>query len=132
VSDFVDSLQDINKAIEHPHRRVATVLQPGGRFVEVTVMGHPQGDVIVTVANPSNYTFNATIEQRLYDNELQIVSICPPGCGDTSLPLATRTRLDQLADDVCAVLAQMGIKQCLMMAYNANTVYAFADGVESC
>ena len=120
ISDFSKSIGEIVDAVNHPHRRRAEVLREGGRIVEVTLMGDTKGKPILTIANVSNYTFNATIEQALYDAGLYIVSLCAPGCGRTDSARDGINRMDCLSMDSEAVLDQLSIQRCTMMAYNTN------------
>ena len=120
ISDFSKSIGEIVDAVNHPHRRRAEVLREGGRIVEVTLMGDTKGKPILTIANAANYTFNATIEQALHDAGLYIVSLCAPGCGRTDAAPEGMSRMDCLSMDSAAVLDQLNVQRCTMMAYNAN------------
>ena len=120
VSDFSKSIGEIVDAVKHPHRRRAEVLRERGRIVEVTLMGDTKGKPILTIANAANYTFNATVEQALYDAGLYIISLCTPDCGRTDPVPDGVNRNTCIAMDSMAVLDQLGISRCTMMAYNVN------------
>lgn len=120
ISDFSKSIGEIVDTVNHPHRRRADLLREGGRIVEVTLMGDTKGKPVLTMANASSYTFNAKIEQALYDAGLYIISLCAPGCGRTDLMPEGMSRMDCLAMDSAAVLDQLNIYRCTMMAYNSN------------
>lgn len=120
-SSFSKSIGEIVDAVTHPHRRRAEILREGGRIVEVTLMGDLLGDPILTIANAANYTFNAEIEQAFAAAGLYLISVCTPGCGKTDPAPRNEARQEYLAGDVSAVLDQLGIGRCLIMAYNANS-----------
>ena len=121
LSDFESNLQELKYAIKHPYRRQIEVLSHGRRRVELTLMGDHAGVPLVTIANATNYTFNAEIEKALYDQGMCIVSICTPGCGKTDLPPEGQSRNECLAADVETVLDQLNVDSAMMLAYNANS-----------
>ncbi len=126
VSDFATNIGVIVDAVNHPYRRRAEILREGGRLVEVTLMGDLQGDPILTIANAANYTFNANIEQKLFEAGLYIISVCTPGCGRTDRAPSGEERLDCLEGDVSSVLNQLNVERCPLMAYNANSPVCYA------
>ncbi len=132
ISDFSRSIGEIIDTANHPYRRCAEILQEGGRIVEVTLMGDTTGKPVLTIANAANYTFNATIEQALHDAGLFIISLCAPGCGRTDSVPESTNRMDCIAKDAAAVLDQLNIDRCTMLAYNANSpvCYELASRIE--
>jgi len=121
ISDFTKGIGEIVDAVNHPHRRRAEVLREGGRIIEVTLMGDTNGKPILTIANAVNYTFSEKIEQALYDAGLYIISLCAPGFGRTDPVPDGINRMDCLSLDSLAVLDQLRINSCTMLAYNANS-----------
>ncbi|MEM7260246.1 MAG: hypothetical protein AAF404_22975, partial [Pseudomonadota bacterium] len=121
LSVFENDLNEITRAARHPHRRSAEILCKGGRRVEVTLMGDFTGAPIVTIANATNYTFSADVEQTLHRHGLYIISVCSPGCGKTDRPPGKMSREECLTADVKAVLDQLEVNRALMLAYNANS-----------
>ena len=89
-------------------------------------MGDLSGDPVFTIANVVNYRFNADIEQQIFDAGLYLISMCAPGCGRTDPAPKQANRLDYLSDDANAVLDQLGIASCPMMAYNASSPVCYA------
>jgi len=125
ISDFTKGIGEIVDAVNHPHRRRAEVLREGGRMIEVTLMGDTKGKPMLTIANAANYTFNAIVEQALYDAGLYIISICAPGCGRTDPVPEGMNRIECVSEDSLAVLDQLRINSCTMLAYNANPPICF-------
>lgn len=121
LSAFESELSEITEAVRHPHRRQAEILCKGGRRIELTLMGDYSGAPIVTLATATSYTFNAEVEQALYDQGLYMISICMPGCGKTDPPPPGTSRCDMRLTDVKAVLDQLEIERALMLAYHANS-----------
>ena len=120
VSNFTRDISEITSAVEHPHRRKSINATQRGRLVEVTLMGDLAGDPMLTLANAANYTFNADVEQQLFDANLYIISVVTPGCGRTDPVPAGEARLNCISADVNAVLDQLGVMSCPMFVYNAN------------
>ena len=121
VSGFCTGFREIADAVSHPHRRSADVLRVGGRRVEVTLMGDVSGKPILSIANASNYTFNARVEEGLFTAGLCLIAVCAPGCGRTDRAPAGQSRLQCIARDIEAILDQLEVPSCLMMAYNASS-----------
>jgi len=126
VSTFIQDVGVIVDAVNHPHRRRAEILRAGGRIVEVTLMGDFSGKPMLTLANVANYTFNSTIEKSLYEAGIYIISVCTPGCGYTDSPPHGQSRLDCLSKDVEAILDQLEISHCSLLALNCNSALCFA------
>jgi len=125
VSDFSINIGAITNAVEHPHRRRAVILRKGGRRVELTMMGDFSGDPVLTLANITHYTFNAEIEQAFFDRQMCLISVCTPGCGQTDLTPSEMNRIDCIVEDIDAVLTQLVIEKCLMLAYNSNSALCY-------
>ena len=125
VSDFARDIGTLTNAIEHPHRRKSENIGEGGRMVEATLMGDFSGDPIVTIAAVSHYTFNAEFEQMLFDANLLLVSICPPGYGKTDPTPKDMSWIDQAGDDMLAVLDQLRIPRCILLIKYTNAAMSY-------
>lgn len=125
VAGFVSDIGEIANASVHPHRRKAEALRAGGRLVEITQMGDMSGKPILMIANVSNYTFNARVEQQLFDAGLYVISVCAPGCGKTNPAPKGESRRECIRDDIEAVLKQLGIKRCPILVYNSNSPVSY-------
>ena len=125
VSGFTSGIGSITNAVEHPHRRKSENIRQGGRVVEATLMGDFTGDPIVTIAAISQYTFNAEFEQLLFDANLVLISICPPGYGKTDPTPKGISWIDQTADDMLAVLDQLHIPRCILLIKYTNAPMSY-------
>ncbi len=128
VSEFTKDISEITNVLEHPHRRKAEQLIAGGRLVEFSTMGDSNGDPFVMIAAGGQYTFNAEIEQKLFDANLLVICICPPGFGSTDTAPDGVKWIDQSVEDVVAVLGQLDVKKCglLIKLTNAHIAYRAA------
>ena len=132
VSQFVDEIGLIAQVLRHPHRKRADILRPGGRSVEVTMAGDFAGLPVVFLQNALNYRFRAENEQLLHDTGLCMLSICRPGHGDTDPPAEGADALKTAADDIAAMLDQLGYNKAVLMT-STNTapfMYALAPMLE--
>ena len=125
VSDFTGNISEITSAIEHPYRRKTENVRAGGRVVEATLMGSFSGDPIVMIAGGSLYTFNAEFEQKLFDANLFVISVCPPSYGSTDSTPDGCLWIDQIAEDVCAVLDQLSIHQCVLLIKHTTAAMSY-------
>lgn len=125
VSDFTGNIGEITSVVEHPHRRKTENVRAGGRVVEATLMGKFSGDPIVMIAGGSLYTFNAEFEQKLFDANLLVISVCPPSYGSTDTAPEGVLWIDQIAEDVCAVLDQLSIHQCVLLIKHTTALMSY-------
>lgn len=94
-------------------------------MVEATLMGDLTGDPIVTIAAITQYTFNAEFKQMLFDANLLLISICPPGYGKTDPTPKDISWTDQTADDMLAVLDQLHIPKCVLLIKYTNAPMSY-------
>jgi pimeloyl-ACP methyl ester carboxylesterase/DNA-binding CsgD family transcriptional regulator len=116
LSDFTKEISPITDALTHPYRRRAIILREGGRRIEFTLMGDFNGKPMVTVATASFYTLTAEVEKVLHDEELCIISVCTPGCGQTDPAIDKAVRLQTFCSDIAAVLDLQKIDKCPLLA----------------
>ena len=133
ISQFVDKIGEIAEVLRHPHRKRVDIVRPGGRSVEVTLMGDFSGKPIVFIQNAANYTFERHIEKAFYDAGLCILSVCRPGCGDTVSEPDGASMSDTFAEDIIALLDQAGHQTCLVMSSNlsARLMYGISKQIET-
>lgn len=129
VSDFVTDIGAITDVLEHPYRRNAQLFVSKGRIVEVTIMGDFTGSALLHIPNGVVYTFNAAYEQALYQNKLFVISICPPGYGETDTVWAGAQRIECLEHDVVATLNHLNVNSCPIIATvtSSPVVYELAS-----
>ena len=82
----------------------------------------------MTIAAINQYTFNAEFEKMLFDANLLLISVCPPGYGKTDPTPKDNSWINQGCDDILAVLDQLNIPRCvLLIKYtNAHMSYRIA------
>lgn len=125
VSDFTRDIGNITAAVEHPYRRKSENVRAGGRVVEATLMGDFSGDPIVTISSVSQYTYHAEFEKLLYESNLLLISVCPPGYGKTDPALEKGSWIEQAGDDILAVLEQLSISRCTLLITYTNAPMSY-------
>ncbi len=125
VSDFVRNIDIISKKVNHPHRRRAELIIDGGRIVEVTLSGDPNGEPVFNLCNAAFYTFNQEIEHLLNENNVRIISLCLPGYGNTDPVPKDEQRQLRIREDVEQVLDMLKIDQCILMTTNTSPPITF-------
>ena len=125
ISQFVDQIEEIAEVIRHPHRKRVDIVRPGGRSVEITMAGDPNGTPLVFLPDITAYTFDSQIEQVFHDSGYCVYSLCRPGFGDTDPPLAGETRLETFAADLDALLTQLDCDHCALMSTVTSTGFMF-------
>lgn len=116
ISQFVDKISEIAKILRHPHRKRVDIVRPGGRSVEVIMSGDHSGKPMVYFPCIFSYTFAPRVEQLFYDAGICVLAVCRPGHGDTDPAVEGKTYFETAADDICAILDQLGHKSCLFFA----------------
>ncbi len=125
VSQFVDKISAIAEVLRHPHRKRADILRPGGRSVEVTMAGDFSGLPVVFLANSFIYRFESKNEQILHDAGLCMFSICKPGYGDTDPPVPGDCPIETAANDIEALLDQLGHEKTVLMTTNNASPFMY-------
>jgi DNA-binding CsgD family transcriptional regulator/pimeloyl-ACP methyl ester carboxylesterase len=94
----------------------AAVLRPGGRVCEVLISGSKTGRPVVVIGGILLRTFTPAVEELFAAANLQIITIMSPGLGKTS-PEPRGQSLDSCqAQDIEAVLDQLGIRSAVFIA----------------
>jgi len=116
ISQFVDKIDDIAKILRHPHRKRVDLIRPGGRSVQVIISGDHAGKPMIYFQSMYSYAFEPRVEQMFYDAGICVLSVCRPGYGDTDPALKDSLYFETGADDICALLDQLGHQTCLLVA----------------
>lgn len=116
VSQFVDKISEITKVLRNPHRNQVDLIRPGGRSVEVTICGDRTGKPLIFMQSLYTYTFEARIEKAFHDAGICLLCICRPGYGNTDPAPDGKTYIETIADDMSALLDQLGHDKCLIMS----------------
>ncbi len=120
-------IADVGTVIEqtqHPDRVEAKVLRPGGRTVEVIVAGDMAGYPVVLVPSPSLRAWPARIERAFKEARIQMITVVGPGFGASSHPHKDHDRVMCMAEDVVAVLDQLGQDKALLFTSNFGLKFA--------
>ena len=125
VSQFVDKVEAIADVLRHPHRKRVNVMRPGGRSVEITLSGDFNGQPFVFINSTVNYTFERKIEQIFFEAGICIFSICRPSTGDTDPPMEGVTAIETSAQDIEAVMDQLGHSKFFLMTSNLTIAFMY-------
>lgn len=110
----------INEEFSHPHRRIFSVMRPGNRTLEIVSAGKPDGRPVVSCNSFVFRTFPAWLEEELYQNNLKLYSIAPPGSGKTTPPLEDQTLEDCFAQDIVSLLDNIGCDKTVLSGAGTN------------
>lgn len=124
LSQFLGEIDAIAEVATHPHRRRAEVLRPGGRTLELVLSGDLSGQPVIFLSDVTQFTFPAVMEARFKAAGLCVISLCRPGAGTTSPPLAGSSYEACLAGDIIAVLGQLGRPRAKLMAHSLSSAIA--------
>lgn len=119
---FQSFVPKVANASKHPHRRELHMLRPGGRRLEVVVSGDPMGAPIFMLASTGPQKFAPKKTKKFKDAGLCIYSISPPGLGYTDPEPEGVGRIDCLAEDVTAVMEQLGVSAAPFLCVGPNLV----------
>ncbi|MFD0916759.1 alpha/beta fold hydrolase [Pseudahrensia aquimaris] len=125
LSQFVKEIEPIARIANRPERRRLDVLRPDNRSVDVLFYGDPQGLPVVFLHSVYYRSFPPFVEQQLHDAGLYFIAPGRPGFGATTKAAKGTSRFECLTSDVEAILDQMGIEKCVLIAQTASTPAAF-------
>ncbi len=117
---FQSFVPKVANAAKHPHRREVHMLRPGGRTVEVVVSGDMTGAPIMMLASIGPQKFPPIRTKKFKDAGFCIYTISPPGLGYTDPELDGTDRWECLAEDVSAVMDQLGVTTAPFLCFASN------------
>ncbi|SFS04971.1 helix-turn-helix domain-containing protein [Yoonia litorea] len=117
-SSLVEDMRPMLDLSEHPDRVEANILRPGGRVVEVVIAGDRQGIPIIVCPSTVLRTFPASAEHAFKQAGIQVISVMAPGFGKTSPECPGEDDLRVAADDILAVMDQLGLSQAKLLVTN--------------
>lgn len=129
VSQFFQDVQDVSEVASHPRRKRFDMLRPGGRSIDVTLAGKMDGALVVFIADTTQWTFHAHIEEAFHNAGLCVASLCRPGYGRTDPPPRGEEYDPCLADDIKALMVQTGTERCVIWGHNTSTPFAVRSGM---
>jgi pimeloyl-ACP methyl ester carboxylesterase len=124
LSQFASQLSDLAGVARHPHRKTAQILRPGGRTLDVVLAGDMSGAPVVFLSTLTHHTSPPRVEAELQGAGLLAVHLWRPGFGRTDPPPSNAAYAETLAGDLAAVLTQLGVDRCPLVALNAATLDA--------
>ena len=125
ISDYSNEIDKFSMALEHPFRRPANIMRPGGRMVDVCFSGDPAGTPLLHIPCMGANRFSAKVEKLLFEAGLYMITICPPAYGKTDPQPAGCDRRQCQADDIEAVLDMLSIDNCALLVSVSGTYSAF-------
>lgn len=114
IESLNGATEGINEEFSHPHRRIFTLMRPGNRTLDVVSAGKPDGRPVLSCNSFSFRTFPAWLEEELYQNNIKLYSIAPPGSGKTSPPMDGQSLEECFAEDLVSVLDNIGCAQAVL------------------
>lgn len=125
LGDFTNEIDKFSEVLKHPYRRQVHIMRPGGRIVEVCFSGNSSGTPVLHIPHAATHRYNAEIEEKLHEASIYLISVCPPGYGNSEVPLNDQSRDAAWVDDIQSVLETLKIGQCPVLATSAGTYRAF-------
>ncbi len=125
MSRFADEIGGLTQMTGRPTRKRFDVMRPGGRSVDVLRCGAVDGTPVIFMHGAFAYSFPATAEAAFRDTGLTVYIIGRPGFGKTDPAPKDVGRNQVVADDVAAVLTQIGADKAPFLAHSAGVPETF-------
>lgn len=104
----------INEEFSYPHRRKFTMIRPGNRTLDVVSAGKPDGRPVISCNSFMFRSLPAWLEEELYQNNIKLFSIAPPGSGNTLPQPEGQTMEACFAEDVAFLLDSIGAETAVL------------------
>lgn len=121
-----EQVRPIEEWASHPHRREYQILRPGGRCVDLILAGDLKGEVAMFLTVPCIHGFSPRIEAQFRKAGLCLASVARPGFGRTDPPAEGQDVATCLAEDIAAILEQLGRRKVTLIA-SRNSFLAALD-----
>lgn len=128
LAQFHSDISKVSFVAKHPFRKSSAVLRPGGRSVEVTLAGDMLGKLVVVIPDITLSTFPAVIEAQYAAAGLCVVTLARPGFGRSDPAPSDADYTQIMADDLKALLAQLGHDKCVLLGHSTSSSYAYRLG----
>ena len=126
LTRFSADVSALVRANRLSRRRTAEVLRPLGRSVEVVIVGSATARPVVYLHGAFVNGFPPAVEDAFIAQGFCLIGITRPRFGKTSKPSPGTTTQEALAGDIAAVLDQLGIDRCPLLAHSTATHHAYA------
>lgn len=122
---FADEICGLSQMTGRPTRKRFDVMRPGGRSVDVLRRGAPYGTPAIFMHGAFAHSFPATVEAAFRDAGLTVYIIGRPGFGKSDPAPKRADRNQVVADDIAAVLTQIGADTAPFLAHSAGAPETF-------
>ncbi len=101
------------------------VMRPHGRFLDVRLYGDLEGRPFIVLPSIFGMPISESIETQLRARSLLMIGVWRPGFADTSKHPQSESYYQCVADDISAILNNIGVKRCPLMgrATAARTIF---------
>ncbi|MEO9516766.1 MAG: hypothetical protein ABJG55_13675 [Paracoccaceae bacterium] len=124
ISQFFQDMSVIANVAGHPNRKQFDIMRPGGRSLDVCLVGDMSGLPVILLSTLSRHTFPSWYEEKLADGGVLAIHIWRQGQGRSDpLPKGFNLALG-MADDLIAPLNHLEIKTCPLICWEGSTVDA--------
>ena len=127
---FTSDVEQLAEANKVSNRKFAEVLRPGGRSVEVMLVGDPSARPLLYLHGAFVNYMPPRIEDVFIRAGYFIIGVTRPGFAKTSPAPPNVSNSECLTHDVAAVLNQLEIDGCPVLAHSTSTHHAFALSAE--
>ncbi|WP_299970968.1 alpha/beta fold hydrolase [uncultured Roseobacter sp.] len=128
LAQFHSDISKVSRVAKHPFRKSSAVLRPGGRSVEVTLAGDMLGKLVVVIPDITLSTFPAVVEAQYAAAGLCVVTLARPGFGSSDPAPCDSDYTRIMADDLKALLVQLGHNRCVLLGHSTSSSYAYRLG----
>ncbi|MDG1209713.1 MAG: hypothetical protein P8N98_11085, partial [Paracoccaceae bacterium] len=124
MSRFTEEIGGLARATSRPTRKRFDVMRPGGRSVEVLRCSDPAGAPAIFMHGAKVYSFPTATEAAFRDAGSFYI-IGRPGFGQSDPEPDSADRDQTIADDILAVLSQIGVEQAPFLAHSGGVPEVF-------
>ena len=130
VESLTAATASMHEEFSHPHRRIFNIMRPGNRTLDVVSAGKPDGRPVISCNDFTFRTFPHWLEEELYQNNLKLYSVAPPGSGNTSPPLDGTSEEDCFAQDIISLLDNIGVERAVLIGWGSNLPLCLRVGAQ--
>lgn len=128
ISHFVSDIDDLDTGAVPIHRKRMTVLRPGGRSIDVIMSGDFAGRPVVYMPGAFLFSFTSDVEAAFRTSGLCVLAVVRPGFGKTDPVPDGQDVATCIAEDICAVLHQVGAASAPFLVHSTGIPITFQAG----